>query len=148
MKTKRILGLAAIACSIAVTFSSYGDSPFSERDARNNTAVAASPRARESFPWLTRTAPARERSVTRPADLNNRAYANSPRVREVYPELTRSSSETRAAACVHIPELANRAFAASPRVKEAYPWLLIRTDSNAAECASCMASCTCCRVGG
>lgn len=148
MKTKRILMLAAIASSLAVIFNSYGDSPFSERDARNNVAVAASPRARESFPWLTRTAPVGERSVSRPADLSNQAYAHSPRVLEVYPELTRTSSGTRAAGCVHIPELANRAFAASPRAKEAFPWLFHRSDSKAAECASCIASCTCCKATG
>jgi hypothetical protein len=122
MKTNRILGLLAFACSIAVTSSSYGNSPFSERDAKNNAAVAASPRARESFPWLTRTATV-ERSSSRPAYLKNTAYAKSPRVLEIYPELTRASSDTQATGYVRVPELANRAYAASPRVKEMFPRL-------------------------
>lgn len=120
--------MAAIACSLTLAISTHGDPPFSERDARNNAAVASSPRAREAFPWLTRTAVAREYAASRPAELNNRAYAKSPRVLEVYPELTRTSSETAAGAFVRTPELANRAFAASPRAKEAFPWLSLRSD--------------------
>jgi hypothetical protein len=54
MKTTRVLGLAILAGSLATSFSTFADSPFSERDAHNNAAVANSPRARESFPWLTR----------------------------------------------------------------------------------------------
>ena len=132
MKTTRVLGLAILAGSLATSFSTFADSPFSERDARNNTAVANSPRARESFPWLTRTATVGERSAARPAELNNIGYAKNPRVLEQYPELARGPVSGTSTRSVEVPTLANRAFAASPRAKEEFPAL--RFGSEAPEC--------------
>lgn len=136
MKTTRVLGLAILAGSLATTFSTYADSPFSEKDARNNRAIANSPRARESFPWLTRTAQVGERCTARPVELNNTAYAKSPRVLEAYPELARGPSSGTSARWFDVPALANRAFAASPRAKEQFPWLRMSPlSSDAPECA-------------
>jgi hypothetical protein len=132
MKTTRVLGLAILAGSLATSFTTFADSPFSEQDARNNAAVANSPRARESFPWLTRTAPVGERSTTRPAERNNISYAKSPRVLEEYPELARGPLGGTSARSVDVPEWANRAFAASPRAKEEFPAL--RISSKAPDC--------------
>ena len=132
MKTTRVLGLAILAGSLATSLSTFADSPFSEQDARNNAAVANSPRARESFPWLTRTAPVGERSTARPAELSNVGYAKSPRVLEANPELARGPVSGTPARSVDIPALANRAFAASPRVKEEFPAL--RISSEAPDC--------------
>jgi hypothetical protein len=135
MKTKRILGLLTIGCSLAVTLSSHGSSPFSERDARNNAAIAASPRAREAFPWLTRVATppqtavcCAERNSELAAARRNRGFAASPRVRELFPELARGTaheSEFTIAVVADVPEavMKNRAWANSPRVREEFPAL-------------------------
>jgi hypothetical protein len=134
MKTTRVLGLAILASSLVTSFNTIADSPFSEQDARNNAAVANSPRAREAFPWLTRTAPVGERSTARPAALNNIGYAKSPRVLEEYPELALGSVSGTSARSVDVPVLANRAFAASPRAKEEFPSLRISSETPECVC--------------
>ena len=132
MKTTRVLGLTILAGSLAASLSTFADSPFSEQDARNNAAVANSPRARESFPWLTRTARVGERSPARPVELNKISYPKSPRVLEEHPELARGPVSGTSPGPVNVPALDNRAFAASPRAKEEFSWL--RFGSEPAEC--------------
>src|SRR4030095_4029551 len=122
MKTTSF-GAAALIAELAISFNGYADSPFTEREARHNAAVAASPRARESFPWLTRTTTVSEtRTAALSRELNNAAYAKSPRVLEAYPELSRENIVA-TVGCVRVPELMNRGFTASPRAKEAFPFL-------------------------
>ena len=140
MKTKILIGAAALLGAL-LTFSARADSPFTERDARINAAVAASPRAREVFPWLTRTPTASARAVTN-AELKNTAYAKSPRVLELYPELSRSG-EAAQPVCVPVPQLSNRGYAASPRAKEMFPHLRVNS-ADVPACGACVAVCECC----
>lgn len=127
MKTKNRLylltvGVAALALNISTSFGQV----FSPADALNNSAIAASPRAKEVFPWLTRcTATAVTPTKTALADVTkNRAFAASPRVLEQFPELARPSQPVRSAdSSVATTVIKNRAWASSPRAKEQFPWL-------------------------
>ena len=142
MKTTSF-GAAALIAALAISFNGYADSPFTEREARSNAAVAASPRARESFAWLTRTATVSGKGTAALSrELNNAAYAKSPRMLETYPELSRENTSG-VAGCVRVPELMNRGFTASPRAKETFPFL--RTSVAAtAPCILCQTGCACC----
>jgi hypothetical protein len=144
MKTKIIVGMAALAVTLTGSLNSYADSGFTIRDARNNTAVAASPRAREQFPWLTRAVSSQSSVSAVSAELKNGAYAKSPRVLEQYPELTRVGAQKTSDACVVFQELLNRGFAESPRAKEEFPTLRLRNDLTAANCETCLTACVCC----
>lgn len=131
MKSKsQLLAVSAAALSMSVTAASA--QMFSYADAVNNGAIAASPRAIETFPWLARQA-TKSAVATKLPDSHtaftevtrNRALAASPRVLEQFPELgrpvqpLRESTESSIASTV----LKNRAFAASPRALEQFPWL-------------------------
>jgi hypothetical protein len=137
MKKTRELALAILAGSLVTSVSTFGDSPFSERDARHNAAIANSPRARESFPWLTRTTQIADRSTARPIELNNVRYLRNPRLLEQYPELARGPSIRTSQKCFDVRAVANRGFAASPRAKEEFPEL--RITAVAPECV-CVAT--------
>jgi hypothetical protein len=140
MRTKRLF-YAALVISMGVALTSYADSPFSERDTRNNVAVAASPRARESFPWLTRTSGESAKYVA-PGELKNAAYAKSPRALEVYPELARGSFSG-SVGCANLPELVHPGYAASPRAKEMFPHLRM-AHAALPSSVSCGTQCKCC----
>ena len=87
-----------------------------------DTPLAASPRAREQFPELTRvpqTSSAKSDRVLSTIKANV-AFARSPRIREEFPELDRPALASQS---VSRPVIENRAWAASPRAKEEFPWL-------------------------
>ena len=142
MKTKNKLYLLAVTTTAALTLSattSIGQ-VFSARDVMNNRAVAASPRAKEEYPWLTRSGVEPTQSqegVTTSKDRlakirENSALAASPRMKELYPELAWSAvsaNERTVATGTGNNSLAvvrrNSALAASPRMKELYPELRV-----------------------
>jgi hypothetical protein len=115
------LGVALLAStSYAQTFDSACD--------LNSRAIAASPRAREVFPWLERQNVSRSPSETKSSAAEiakNRALAASPRTLEQFPELGRPMQPLRRA--IETPVVSetvnNRAIAASPRALEQFPWL-------------------------
>lgn len=143
MKTQTKLYLlavsaAAFSLSVATSFAQ----PFNAADALNNRAIAASPRAKEVFPWLARDtakpAVTAKSSNTRSAFTEvtkNRALAASPRMLEQFPELGRPVQPLRKSteSSVASTELKNRAFAASPRAIEQFPWLARGSAAKASE---------------
>jgi hypothetical protein len=123
MKTTNKLSLLAmITVNLALNVSSSGQ-VFDYVEALNNRAIAASPRAKEQFPWLTRGAAVTRTKTAVAGVTRNRAYAASPRVLEQFPELARPAQPAQAGSSVAGPVIRNRAWAASPRAKEEFPWL-------------------------
>jgi hypothetical protein len=129
MKTKLYL-LAVSAAALALSVSTSSGQVFSSVDALNNRAVAASPRAKEVFPWLTRGAPSEPAVCCDQAEMKNAlseakknpAYAGSPRIRELFPELGRTPTPRQEFTIAPLVEK-NGAFNNSPRAKEQYPEL-------------------------
>lgn len=125
MRTKSypaVLALTATALSltIATAPAQYVDSV----ESLKNHAVAASPRAKEAFPWLTRSAAPRVEVCCPVNELtavkNNRALAVSPRVLEQFPELARSAPARQEFTIAPLVEK-NSALRASPRYREEHP---------------------------
>lgn len=133
MNTKnRLYLLAVTAAALSLNATTGLGQVFNAKDVINNRAVANSPRAKEEFPWLTRTpAPPADACCDKGEVRNalaeakkNRAYAASPRVRELFPELVRPAQPVRSAdSSVAATVIKNRAWASSPRVREEFPWL-------------------------
>ena len=127
MKTKNKLSLLAVmTAALALNVSTSSGQVFDSVEALSNRAVAASPRAKEVFPWLTRSTVSRVTPAkTALADVaKNRAFASSPRTLEQFPELVRPAQPAKACdSSVAAMVIKNRAFAASPRAKEEFPWL-------------------------
>jgi len=126
MKTSLVslpITVSAFVAILALAASTASGQSFSRADAVKNPAYAASPRAIEAFPWLTRTSaqPTAATAVSVPAAVTrNTSFAASPRVLELYPQLGRPVPMlTKSTA----PEIMNAAYAASPRAKELFPWL-------------------------
>jgi hypothetical protein len=133
MKTKNRLYLLAVgAAALALNISTSSGQVFSPADAVNNRAIAASPRAKETFPWLTRAPVTRTEACCKETTENaalaavkkNRALAASPRMLEQFPELSRSAAPSEAPV-FNIAPLAekNSAILSSPRMRELYPAL-------------------------
>lgn len=125
MKTRLYL-LAVSAAALALNVSTSSGQVFDSVEALNNRAVAASPRAKEVFPWLTRsTVSPVTPAKTALADVTkNRAFASSPRTLEEFPELARPAQPAKAGdSSIAATVIKNRALAASPRAKEEFPWL-------------------------
>jgi hypothetical protein len=131
MKTKNKLYLVAVgAAALALNISTSSGQVFSPVDALNNSAIAASPRAKETFPWLARAPVTRTDACCKETTENtalvavkkNRALAASPRVLEQFPELARSAAPSDAPV-FNIAPLAekNTAILSSPRMRELYP---------------------------
>lgn len=135
MKTKLYL-LAVSAAALSLNLTTASAQLFDATDVANNRAIAASPRAKEVFPWLARqtakpsVTPSPSATRTALTEVKkNRALAASPRMLEQFPELgrpvqpLRKSTESSFASA----ELKNRAYAASPRALEQFPWLARRS---------------------
>jgi len=132
MKTKSKLYLLAVsAAALSLNVSTSSGQVFDSVEASNNRAVAASPRAKEVFPWLTRSTAAAVTSA-KPSDsktalteaTKNRAFAASPRTLEQFPELARPVQALKATdSVVASTVIKNRAWASSPRAQEEFPWL-------------------------
>lgn len=139
MNTKnRLYLLAVTAAALSLNVTTGLGQVFHAKDVINIRAVANSPRAREEFPWLTRTpAPpadaCRDKGEVRNAlteAKKNRAYAASPRVREMFPELGRVPAPSQEFTIAPLVEK-NRAFTASPRAKEQFPELRFSSPATA-----------------
>ncbi|MBX3744202.1 MAG: hypothetical protein KF833_02730 [Verrucomicrobiae bacterium] len=132
MKTQKAYLVGAVIATIIATTSSVPAEDFFLRDLANK-AVAASPRALEQFPWLSRTTSTVRSTPTESAVSiirKHRALAASPRMLEEYPELARAEQLLKSP--VATPDtggsqfsdvIRNRALAASPRALEQFPWL-------------------------
>lgn len=111
---------------------------FDSIDALNNRAVAASPRAQEDLPWLSRSvSQSGSGAVATPnaaialsAARLPGAFAASPRMQEQFPELARPampSSQPTTASQAGVDALTetrrNNALSASPRMQESFPEL-------------------------
>lgn len=108
---------------------------FDLADVTMNRAIAASPRAIEAFPQLSRSGVKLGETAGRPASnsalaevVRNRAMANSPRVLEQFPELLRPATLPKRPSepLRGSPAVLNRAMANSPRTLEEFPWLARR----------------------
>jgi hypothetical protein len=132
MKTTQTLLLGAVAAALLTATATVRAADFSVKDL-SNRAIAASPRAKEQYPWLTRTATTPSDTVKRTETVvstirKNRALAASPRMLEQFPALARANTVTPATSTPTVNTevarvLKNRAYAASPRAIEQYPWL-------------------------
>jgi len=131
MKTIRTLLWGAVATTALASLRLQA-ADFSPADL-SHRAIAASPRAKEQFPWLTRQpspvgSPSRAAIVA--AIKKNRALADSPRMIEQFPELACSAPRVRGAATKSgtaetqlAQVIKNRSLAASPRMREQFPQL-------------------------
>ena len=133
MKTKSKLYLLAVSAAVlALNISTSSGQVFSPADALNNSAIAASPRAKEAFPWLARAPVTRMDACCKETTENtalamvkrNRALAASPRMLEQFPELARPGTPSKTPE-FNIAPLAeqNAAILSSPRMRELYPAL-------------------------
>ena len=131
MKPKnRLYLLAVTAAALSLSPATSIGQVFNYEDVINNRAVAASPRAKEAFPWLTRTAAPRTDTCCDEGEVKNaltaarmnRAYAASPRVREMFPELGLTPTQPREFTIAPLVEQ-NAAVQSSPRYREQYPAL-------------------------
>lgn len=125
MKTNSKWYLLALGATlVALNAPPSSGQVFNSVEALNNRAVAASPRAKEAFPWLTRDAVVRPTKTAVADVMKNRAFAASPRTLEEFPELARPAQPVKSAdSSVIAGVIKNRAFAASPRAREEFPWL-------------------------
>ena len=136
MKTKnRLCLLAVTAAALSLNATTSLGQVFNAEDVINNRAVAASPRAKEEFPWLTRLPASRADACCDKGEVKNelteakknRAYAASPRVREMFPELRLAPTtrqEFTIGAVFDVPaSVRNNAIANSPRAREEFPAL-------------------------
>ena len=139
MKTKLYL-LAVSAAALALSVSTSSGQVFSSVDALNNRAVAASPRAKEVFPWLTRGVPSEPAACCDKGEVKNElteakknpAYAASPRVREMFSELGRDPAPRREFTIAPLVEK-NVAVQSSPRYREQHPELSRGTTTGTAK---------------
>jgi hypothetical protein len=131
MKTKTKLYLLAVsAAALSLNVSTSSGQVFNSADALNNQAVAASPRTKEVFPWLTRGAPSQPAACCDQAEVKNAlteakknpAYAGSPRIRELFPELGRTPAPQQEFTIAPLVEK-NVAVLSSPRYREQHPAL-------------------------
>jgi hypothetical protein len=100
MKTKSLSLLAIIAAALSLNVTTATAQYVDSVASLNNRAVAASPRAKEAFPWLTRAPSPRAEACCAEATAKNEltavkkngALAASPRGLEQFPELARSAA--------------------------------------------------------
>ena len=131
MKTKiRLYLLAVTAAALSLNATTSLGQVFNAKDVINNRAVANSPRAKEAFPWLTRTAVPSVVACCDKGEVKNalteakknRAYASSPRVRELFPELGLTPTQPREFTIAPLVEK-NTGIFTKPRAKEQFPEL-------------------------
>lgn len=141
MKTKSKLYLLAVtAAAFALSDTTSVGQVFNADDAINNRAIADSPRAKEAFPWLTRTPSVRADACCDQGEARNalteakknRAYAASPRVREMFPELGRTPASSQEFTIAPLVEK-NEALKSSPRYREQHPEVLRVTPAGTAK---------------
>jgi hypothetical protein len=131
MKTQNYLSLLAIvATALSMNIATTAAQSVDSAESLKNSAVAASPRAKEVFPWLRRAPSSRSDACCDKVEVKNeltearknRAYAASPRVREMFPELGRDPTPRREFTIAPLVEK-NAAVLSSPRYREQRPAL-------------------------
>ena len=141
MKTKiRLYLLAVTAAALSLNATTSLGQVFNAKDVINNRAVAASLRAKEAFPWLTRTAAPRIEACCDKGEVKNalteakknRAYAANPRVREIFPELSRTPAPPQEFTIAPLVEK-NEALKSSPCYREQHPEALRGTTTGTAK---------------
>lgn len=137
MKTKNRLNLLAVtAAALSLIPATSMGQVFNSEDVVNNRAVSASPRAKEAFPWLTRSVTPRTEACCTENELtavkNNRALASSPRALEQFPELARSAQIQPEFTIAPLVEK-NAAMQSSPRYREQHPTISRGTTSGTAK---------------
>ena len=141
MKTKnRLYLLAVTAAALSLNATTGVGQVFNAKDVINNRAVANSPRAKEEFPWLTRTPSVHADACCDKGEVKNalteakknRAYAASPRVREMFPELAREAAPEREFTIAPLVEK-NEGVKSSPRYRELHPELSRGTTTGTAK---------------
>ena len=129
MKTKNYLSLLAIiASALSINIATAAAQSVDSVESLKNRAVAASPRAKEVFPWLTRAPSSSSDACCDKVEVKNelteakknRAYAASPRVREVFPELGRDPTPRRQFTIAPLV-VKHTAVLSSPRTREEFP---------------------------
>ena len=138
MKSKNTPYLLLMTASLFVSIGTGDGQVFTSADAVNNRAVAASPRAGEAFPWLTRTHSGNTNACGGDSDgkdepvaaMRNRAYTGSPRVRKLFPELGRTTKPRRDFTIAPLVGK-NAAILTNPRAREEFPHLLRSSTSSA-----------------
>ena len=127
MKTQnRLYLLAVTAAALSLSPATSIGQVFSSEDVIKNRAIAASPRAKEAFPWLTRSTPPRTEACCAVNELTavkrNRALAATPRMLEQFPELARSAAPSKRPQFNVAPVVEkNAAVRSSPRYREQHP---------------------------
>ncbi len=131
MKTNNCLSLLAIvAAALSTNITETAGQSVDSIESLKNSAVAASPRAKEVFPWLARAPASSSDACCDSGEVKNelteaqknRALAASPRVREVFPELGRDPTPHREFTIAPLVEK-NSAVLSSPRTREEFPAL-------------------------
>ena len=132
MKTTQTFLMGAVAAALLTATATLQAADFSVSDL-SNRAIAASPRAKEQFPWLTRPVSApvatpNHSETTLSVVSRHKALAASPRMLEQFPQLARVNTVKPASTSATVNTemarvLKNRAYAASPRAIEQFPWL-------------------------
>jgi hypothetical protein len=131
MKTKNYLSLLAIiAAAVSLNPTTVTAQSVDSVESLKNRAVAASPRAKEVFPWLTRAPSSTSDACCDKGEVKNeltearknRAIAASPRLLEMFPELGRDPTPPREFTIAPLVEK-NSAFLTSPRGREEFPAL-------------------------
>lgn len=126
MKTLRYLVLPAVTAAVlSLTPSLATGQAVDSLASLKNRAVAASPRAREVFPWLSEDVRREPQIVRHPVladEFKNRAVFASPRSLELFPQLGRTfAGRTGSGSTELSAALANRAVLVSPRTQEQFP---------------------------
>lgn len=130
MKTKSYPSLLALAGTLLSLHITTGAAQSVDSvESLKNRAVAASPRAKEAFPWLARaSAPGTDVCCSEATAKNeltearkNRALAASPRALEQFPQLGRRAAPRQEFNLAPLVE--NTGILSSPRVREEFPAL-------------------------
>jgi len=131
MKTQNYLSLLAIvATALSINITTTAAQSVDSAESLKNSAVAASPRAKEVFPWLSRAPFSSSDACCDKGEVKteltearkNRAIAASPRLLEMFPELGRDPTPPREFTIAPLVEK-NSAFLTSPRGREEFPAL-------------------------
>lgn len=121
MKTKNKTLLALVAALGLLSAWRSNAQPIYSVQSLENRAVAASPRAKELFPWLIRSG---TKHVTTGKTSDTRVFATSPRMLEQFPELARPAQPWKSMeGSIGSTVIKNRGFASTPRAREEFPWL-------------------------
>lgn len=131
--THRIPLLIALAATLSIPASLASPQLFDAGQTARNSALAASPRSLEAYPWIAFQTSDKSVGTTRSTKSTagfatvkkHGSLAATPRMVEEYPQLAfQQTTDRKAARTVETPALLrNQALAASPRMIEEFPAL-------------------------